>query len=379
LKLTAWLWLFFTLAAITGGIYALFAAALLRRFGEKPAPMAGPAPNLTILKPLCGAEPGLEANLASLCDQDYGGAVQLVFGLHDSADPARGVVERLRARFPRCDIDLVIDSRKAGASGKVSNLINMLPRARYDILVVADSDIRVGKDYLREVVSTLSAPGVGIATCLYCGLAEGGLWSRLSAAAINHHFLPNVLVGVELGLAQPCFGATMALRSETLRRIGGFEAFADVLADDYAMGQAVRREDMRVAIVPILVDHVCSERSFGELLQKEFRWARTFRQIEPWGYAGLAVTHPLPLALIAAAFGGFGAISLAIVAIALACRLSIPIQLRALRGGKDAGFRISPLRDVLSFAVFLASFLPGPLTWRGRRFVLRPDGTLKQT
>jgi ceramide glucosyltransferase len=171
----------------------------------------------------------------------------------------------------------------------------------------------------------------------------------------------------------------MALRSETLRRIGGFEAFADLLADDYAMGQAVRREGLRVAIAPILVDHVCSERSLGELWQNELRWARTFRQLEPLGYVGLVLTYPLPLALIAAAFGGFNGVSLAIVALTLACRLSIPIQLRALRRGRDAGLWLGPLRDVLSFAVFLASFLPGPLTWRGRRFVLRPDGTLKQT
>jgi ceramide glucosyltransferase len=187
------------------------------------------------------------------------------------------------------------------------------------------------------------------------------------------------LVGLKLGVARPCFGATIALRAETLRRIGGFEAFADQLADDYAMGKAVRGLGLKVAVAPILVGHGCAEASFSELMHHELRWARTLRLLAPWGYAGLVLTHALPLALIAAGLGGFGAVGYATIALALACRLSVPIQLKSLPGGRDALPWLSPMRDLLSFAVFLASFLPGRLSWRGSRYVLRSDGTLRQT
>jgi ceramide glucosyltransferase len=219
---------------------------------------------------------------------------------------------------------------------------------------------------------------VGLATCLYYGFPLRGVWSRLSAAAINEHFLPSALVGLKLGVACPCFGATIALRAETLRRIGGFAAFTDRLADDYAVGEAVRNLGLTVAVAPILVGHSCPEASFGELMHHELRWARTLRLLAPWGYAGLVLTHALPLAIIAAALGGFGATGWATIALALACRLSIPIQLKALSLGGDALPWLSPLRDVLSFAVFLASFVPGPLSWRGGHYVLRSDGTLRQ-
>jgi ceramide glucosyltransferase len=186
------------------------------------------------------------------------------------------------------------------------------------------------------------------------------------------------LVGLKLGLARPCFGATIALRAETLNRIGGFRAFSDQLADDYAMGEAVRGLGLRVAIPRLLLSHICSEQSFGELLSHELRWARTLRLLDPWGYVGLVLTHALPLALAAAALQGFGAIGIGLVALALACRLAVSIQVESMRDG--SGRRVSPwlspLRDLLSFAIFLASFLPGPMIWRGSRYALQSDGTL---
>jgi ceramide glucosyltransferase len=375
----AWLWLVFALATIASCAYALFGAALLRQFAQTTPILVSSGPALTVLKPLCGAEPGLEANLISFCNQEYSGPVQLVLGIQDPTDPARAVAKRLKELFPDRDIELVIDPQQHGANRKISNLINMSARARHEIVVVSDSDIRVEPQYLQVVISTLLAPGVGVVTCLYYGFSLTGLWSRLSAAAINEHFLPNALMGLKLGLARPCTGATIAARMETLRQIGGFEVFADRLADDYAMGEAVRELGLNVAVAPILVGHGCAETSFGEFMRHELRWARTLRLLSPWGYAGLVLTHALPLALIAAALGGFGATSWATIALALACRLSIPIQLRARSFGGDASPWLSPMRDLLNFAVFLASFVPRPLSWRGGRYVLRSDGTLGQT
>ena len=374
--MSAWLWLFFTLTTIAACAYALFGAALLRQFAQKKTIPVSSRPGLSLLKPLCGAEPELEQSLISFCNQDYSGPVQLVLGIQNPDDPARAVAERLKGLFPDRDIEIVIDPRRHGTNGKISNLINMSARARHGTIVVSDSDIRVEPQYLQSVIAALLAPDVGLVTCLYYGFSLGGPWSQLSAAAINEHFLPSALVGLRLGLAHPCTGATIAARAETLRRIGGFEVFSDRLADDYAIGQAVRELGFKVAVAPNLVGHGCAEASFGELVRHQLRWAHTLRLLAPWGYAGSVLTHATPLALIAAAFDGFGATGWATVALALACRLSIPLQLRALPFGGDTLLWLSPIGDLLSFAIFLASFLPRPLSWRGSRYVLRSDGTL---
>jgi ceramide glucosyltransferase len=194
---------------------------------------------------------------------------------------------------------------------------------------------------------------------------------------INHHFLPSVLLELRLGLARPCLGSTIAIRADTLKRIGGFGAFSDQLADDYAMGEAVRGLGLRVAIPRFLVGHICSEQSFGELLGHELRWARTIRNIDPLGYAGLVATNPLPFALAAVALQGFGVAGVGLIALALACRLIVSIQIGRMRGGgKSVSPWLSPLRDLLSFAIFLASFVPVPMIWRGHRYALQSDGTL---
>src|SRR5262249_13591328 len=159
-------------------------------------------------------------------------------------------------------------------------------------IVLSDSDIDVESTYLADVIAELQRPGVGAVTCLYHGIAGEGLWSRLSAMSINTYFLPNVVVGRSMRLAQPCFGATIALRRETLEEIGGLEAFADCLADDYEIGVAVRRAGYEVAILPFSVGHVCFERTAGELLRHQVRQARTIRTIDPVGYAAAIVSHP---------------------------------------------------------------------------------------
>jgi ceramide glucosyltransferase len=372
------LWLFCTFFAILGCLYALIAAGLLRRFAQKCTTPKSCTRAISVLKPLYDTEPELEANLASFCQQEYNGEIQLIFGLHEASDPAGLVVERLKKRFPERDIVLSIDPRLLGANRKVSNLINMLPYARHDVLVLSDSDIRVELTYLENVIAALEEPGVGIASCLYRGVPVGGLWSRLAAEGINCHFLPNALVGLKLGLAKPCFGATLALSKQTLARIGGFETFANRLADDYAMGMAVRRLRLRVAIPPFLVSHICYDRTFADLFSHELRAARTIRSLDPVGYLGLIVTNPTPFALAAAIFAGFNLPSLIVLLLALASRMIVSIQAGRLRGGDYGGGAIwlSPFRDLLSFAIFVASFLRGPLVWRGHRYELRSDGTL---
>jgi ceramide glucosyltransferase len=364
------------LAALAGSAYALFAIWAAHAFqravrGSPPATY----PPVTILKPLHGAEPGLYANLSSFCLQNYPAPLQIVLGVADLADPAAATARRLIAELPDCDIALAIDPRRHGANAKVSNLINMQAKARHDVLLIADSDIAVSPDYLTGVVAALDQPDVGLVTCLYHGVPSTGLWSRLAAAAIDYHFLPNVLVGLKLRLATPCFGSTIAVTKSTLAGIGGFQSVADQLADDYALGMAVRRAGGRVAIPPLLVSHTCAERSLHELLMHEIRWARTIRAVDSLGFAGLAITHAVPLALLGLILGGVTPAAW-ILAIALVCRFALQAELSRLFHLRNGIVWLGPIRDILSFAVFVASFFGRHVEWRGQRYGVKADHTL---
>jgi ceramide glucosyltransferase len=369
------------LAAAFGCLYALFAAWAARSFVRAPMAPATGHPPVTILKPLHGAEPDLYGHLAGFCTQSYPGPVQVVFGVSDPADPAVAVVRRLIDDFADCDLALVINSRRDGANRKVSNLINMLPEARHEVLVISDSDIIVAPDYLQHVAASLDQPGVGLVTLPYRGVTAasgaetGALWTHLAAAAIDYHFLPSVLVGLKLGLTEPCFGSTIALRRETLAAIGGFEAIVEQLADDYALGALVRRAGHSVAIPPCTVAHECTQRSAADLFFHELRWARTIRFVDPIGFTGSVITHPLPLALLGLLLGGVAPTGLMVI-VALACRFTLQRQVDSAFGLRDGLFWMGPIRDILSFAVFVASFFGRHIEWRGHRFNVQTDNTL---
>jgi ceramide glucosyltransferase len=365
---------------LAGCAYQLLAARLLRRLLAPPAPSQDPEPwpGVTVLKPLHGAEPGLEAALASLLAQDYPGPLQVVFGVQSPTDPAQAVVGTLRGAHPAADVALAVDATDHGANRKVSNLINMVERAKHPLLIVADSDIVVAPDYLRGVVAALSDPQVGVVTCPYRGLATRSPWSRLAAMGISYHFLPSVAVGVGLKMAHPCMGSTVALRRETLERIGGFPAFADQLADDYAIGAAVRAIGLRSVVAPVLVGHFCAEDSLLDLARHELRWARTVRGVDPAGFAGSVVTYPVPLAALATIFTGAAPIGLAALGIALICRFLLQRDVDRLADARTGPWWLTPLRDSLSFAVFLASFFVRAVDWRGARFRVDAQGTLER-
>jgi ceramide glucosyltransferase len=364
------------IAAILGCAYALFAIWAARGFAcaTPPSPPTK-VPPITILKPLHGPEPNLYANLATFCQQDYPAPVQLVFGVANPDDPAAAVVRRLIADCPGRDLALVINARRHGANAKVSNLINMQPAARHETIVIADSDIVVPPDYLTSVAAHLNQPTVGLVTCPYRGLAAGGIWSRLAAAGIDYHFLPNVLVGLKLGLATPCFGSTIALTKTTLTKIGGLQSVADQLADDYALGMAARRAGLNVAIAPFIVTHVCAEQSLRELLLHDIRWARTIRAVDPIGFTGLGITYAVPLGLIGLALGGLTPAAL-VVPVALACRFALQAEFTRLFGLRNGISWLGPARDILSFFVFVVSFFGRRVEWRGQHYGVATDKTL---
>jgi len=384
LTVTDWLGGGLMAAAVVGTVYLVLAALAVRRFvtaAALPIPVAEPGARrpVTILKPVCGDDPGLYDNLRSFCLQDYPG-VQVVFGAHRPDDPAVAVVQRLQRELPQADLELVVDTRLHGANYKVSNLINMMAAARHELIVLADSDMRVGPDYLDAVVAPLAEPSVGLVTCLYRGQPHGGLWSTLAAMFVNHGFLPSVLVGQWVGARDGCFGATIALRRETLERIGGFEAVRDYLADDYALGAAVRRLGLTVHLSHHVVDHQMREPDLPSLIRHELRWARTLRAIEPGGFAASLVTFPLLPGLLAVLVTGASAISLAVLALVLAGRYGLmTVADRALGVPGARPWQapwLAPLRDLLSAGVLIASFCITSVTWRQQRFRVGPDGRL---
>jgi ceramide glucosyltransferase len=377
---TAWLSIVCIAASAFGSLCALGAVWTARRFARQ-APPAPPTrwPDVSILKPLFRAEMLLSDNIETYFHQDYPGKIQFVFGVQDPNDSAIPAVRSLIARYPELDIQLVVNAAMHGSNRKVSNLINMTHVARYSVIVAADSDVAVGPNYLRTLAATLAQPSVGAVTCLYRGLPSSGFSSRLSAMAVHDHFLPTTILGLALGLARPCLGATIAVSRETLSRIGGFERGANQLADDYAIGKAVREAGLNVVVSPMLVAHAFEETSLHEMVRHELRWARTIFAVDPVGYIGSGLTHALPLALIGAALRGFDGLGVAAVLCALAFRLFLKYRLTRQFELRDPSYALLFVRDILSFAIYLASFSSTKVAWRGQDFAVGRDGTLLAT
>ncbi|MBI1207113.1 MAG: glycosyltransferase [Azospirillum sp.] len=366
--------------SLAGAGYLILAGWAVRRFARLPNPAPRLRPAVTILKPVCGDDPGLYDNLRSFCLQAYPN-VQVVFGAHGPDDPAVPVVRRLIAERSAADpagadLTLVIEPRLHGSNYKISNLINMMPAARHGLIVLADSDMRVGTGYLDAVVAPLGDPAVGLVTCLYRGRPAAGVWSKLAAMFVNHGFLPSVLVGRIVGAREGCFGATIALRRETLERIGGFESLRDQLADDYALGAAVRRLGLAAVMSTEVVDNVMREPGLRSLIDHELRWARTLRSIEPAGFAASIVTFPLLPALLGVVLTGAGLSSMITLAFVLACRYGFMATVDQALELESVPLWLPPVRDLLSVGVLIASFWISNVTWRHQRFRVEADGRL---
>lgn len=341
----------------------------LRRAQQSPAPSATQA--VSVLKPLSGDEPGLYENLRSFCVQDHP-HFQLLFGLHGADDAALATVERLRAEFPQQDIAVVIDARVHGLNLKVSNLINLLPQARHDWLLLADSDIHAPPDLLRRITAPLTDPTVGVVTCLYRGAALGGLWSRLGAQFIDDWFAPSVTLARRYGHTGYSFGASIALRRDTLSAIGGFEALSHHVADDYWLGELSRRQGLRTVLSECLVQTDVIETRLADLAARELRWLRSIRSIAPLGYLFTFVTFTTPMAVAGwwAAGGTASASLLASAAIGLRLVLHSN-QSRSLAGTSKhldslKNLALIPVRDSLSLLLWTIALAGRVVRWRGR-------------
>ena len=356
------------LAVVTmvGVAYNLAGAALAGRWRSLPAKPPVATPSITMLKPLHGPEPELAAKLSGFLDQDYAGPIDMVCGVSDPADPALGDVPKA-TKATR-----VIDSSRHGSNGKISNLINMMNVVEGDIVILSDSDMAVPRDYAARVVAALEEPGVGAVTLLYAGRGEANGWSRMAAAGISWGFLPSVMVGLATGLAKPCMGSTIAMRRETLDAIGGFERFKDLLADDNAIGMAVRELGMSVVVPPPIVAHGCTETSLAALAAHELRWNATVRMLDPAGYAGSIVTYPLVWGLLACAAGAGWWVPF----VALLARLALAERIDVIVGRRTAPLWWLPARDLLSFGLYAGAFFTRRVDWRGQALHMARDGRM---
>jgi ceramide glucosyltransferase len=371
-------------AAAWYALMATIAAALAAWRWHRPPPSARPAPGpaVTLLKPLCGEEFELYERLRSFCLQDYP-QYQLVFGVQDARDPALAVVRKLRQQFPALDIDCVIDPTRHGVNAKVSNLINMLPRARHELLVIADSDVAVTPDYLLRVLAPLADPQVGLVTCPYAGRPRAGIWSALGALFIDDWFMPSALLAAWFGSQAYVSGATIALRREVLLRSGGLAPLADQLADDFKLGVQVRALGLSVVLSDLYIATGVDEPSLAALSRHTLRWLRTIKSVQPAGYACLFITFSLPIATLGAALEGFQRRGLILLGTTVAARLVLHFRHRP--NGAPEGARrqwrqlgLIPLHDALLLVLWGWGFRSRGVSWRQQHFRLGRDGSLQR-
>lgn len=337
-------------------------------------------PGVSILKPLKGLDIDLFENLSTFCWQDYP-RYQIVFGVADASDPAVQVVRRLQRHYPHLQIDLVVDSRVYGTNYKVSNLQNMYRAAEHEIIVIADSDIRVRSDYLRRIVAALEDPQVGVVTCLYRAVKTGGLPTLAEALFINTDFAPMVLVAGLIEKPTYAFGATMALRRSVLDEIGGFLPLANYLADDYQLGHRVAERGYRLALSDLVVETVLAVGSWRRLFDHQLRWARTYRNCRPGGYFGSIMTHGTLWATLNLLYAHFSWRAGLAGAVVYGVRMAVAnvIANRYLYAPLSLGETLLvPLKDLFVSAVWAVCFLGDTVHWSGHEFRVAKDGQMVQ-
>jgi ceramide glucosyltransferase len=382
------------MAYLTYASLAVWAARLWRKTRRPLNPHW--TPPVTILKPVRGVDAEAYENFASFCRLDYpADRLQILFGALDPEDPALKLVARLQVEFPHIAIGMVhADTCSDGNNFKVRNLRAMLPRARHELLVLSDSDMRVQPDYLRRVVAPFepqdaqnfaARPGqdchhqVGLVTCPYRGFQPRSLAAMLEAIGIGADFIPSALVSRALEGVGFAFGSTIALPRRVLEKLGGFEALADELADDFRLGEGARKAGYTVVLSDYVVDDVLGAERFGNMWARRLRWGRTIRACRPVGYAGAFITHGLALGLLFLAATGFSDLGWTALAAVTATRFGTSLWI-AETCTRDPNIRrflpLLPFSDLLSFALYIASFCGNHLTWRGERFRLLPGGKL---
>jgi ceramide glucosyltransferase len=386
------------LLAVAGIAYmalALWGARDFNRASRRRGAGTGFAPGVTILKPVKGVDQRMYAGFVSHCMQQYAGEYEIVFGVSGMDDPAVAEIQRLMAEFPDRAIRLIECTRRLGTSGKVSNLVQMLCEARYEHVIVNDSDILVSPQYLSRVMRCFESPmgatgtnaamPVGMVTAPYIGhtAERPGLWSRLEALGISTDFFPGVLTarklegGIRFGL-----GSTLATTKTALARAGGLEPLVECLADDYEMGARIAAVGYRVELADEVVETAVPAYSFRGFADHQLRWARSTRDSRKLGYVGLGITFCLPWAMFACVASGFALWSFTLLTLAALARVSVALAVGVgiLRDGQVLrDLWLLPVRDLFALGFWAWSFAGDTVVWRGERFHLKNGRLKKQT
>ncbi len=339
-------------------------------------------PPVTVLKPLYGLEPDLEANLQSFFVQDYPD-FEIIFGARDLSDPALGIVRKLHQEHPKVKAKIVTSGRPDRPNAKICSLEKMYAAASTAYLVISDSDVRVDRNYLREVVAPLLDPNVGLVTCLYRGVPTGGAWSSLEAMGMSVEMTSGVVVADMLEGMRFALGPTMAVRRDALEKAGGIGALGNYCADDYVLGKRVFEAGYRVVLSQHVIDHVVLARSFKSSVLHQVRWMKSTRFSRPAGHIGAGLTYAVPFgllgmivalathhAVLAAGFLGWAVLNRALLAIT-----SGWFVVRDPRALKYCW--LYPVRDFTGFCFWCASFFGNTIVWRaGERYRLEQDGKM---
>lgn len=364
---------------------AILAAQSYLRSRRRVGAGAGFAPGVSVLKSLRGVDPEMMEAFRSHCRQQYAGEFELLFGVASLADPAAAAVEELKREFPCVPIRLIECPELLGANGKVSTLAQMALHARFDYLLINDSDIAVSPRYLERVMARFApragAP-VGMVTALYRGRAHGGLAARLEALGIATDFMPGVLVarmierGLHFGL-----GSTLAVSRVALEKSGGLLPLADYLADDYELGARVARAGFGVELCAEAVETAVPAYGWRGFFEHQLRWLRTVRTSRPGGYAGLVFTHGFTWSLLNLLASGASGLSIWLLGMSFFLRLAQAMTVGAgVLGDRQVleTLWLLPVRDVVAMGLWVAGFAGDTVVWRGERFVLE-RGRLRKT
>lgn len=358
--------------------YALISWACGRHYFRRQRSLPAHLPPVTILKPVKGIDAESFENFASFCRQEYP-LFQIIFAAASPEDPVLPVIRRLMTEFPAVDMELVVEGRIYGPNYKVCNLMNAFPTARYDLIIVCDSDIRVGSHYLREVCAPFIDPAVGLVTSLYRSSHVHGAATALEAMGFSTEMVPNIMVARSLEGLSFAFGASMAVRRKALEAMGGFGALVEYLADDYQLGNKIHRAGWRLELSEYVVESIMKEETLRDVFTRQLRWCRTMRVSRPGGYVGSGITQPFPAALLALLISGFtlpgvsAALSLYLVRVAV-----VTIYSRRYLGDRllPGWLWLLPFRDLMAFTTWFLSFLGNRVWWRGHRYRLLPGGKM---
>ena len=378
----AWTTATLVVASMAYSLLALFAAYSFRAYSRRNLPVltAESAPAVSLLKPVKGFDPAMMEAFRSHCRQAYAGRFELIFGASSEDDPAVPAVRQLIAEFQHIPIRLILCPLRLGTNGKVSNLIQMLPHALFDHLLINDSDILVSPSYLTRVMEQFAIPTrparpVGMVTALYRGRAHGTLPSRLESLGIATDFQAGVLLSkmIEGGLHYG-LGSTLAVSREALEKIGGLSPLVDHLADDYELGARIDRAGYRVALSAEVVETSTPAYDWRGFIDHQLRWVRTVRDARPGGYIGLIFTHGLAWALLNVIASGISPVSFWLLGLSFFLRLALAMTVGAQVLADHQvlpSLWLLPLRDVVAMGVWVAGFAGNTIVWRGQRFTLK--------